>query len=80
LKTHGEIGPDGQYRGDSERSTWKKYRCALGLLGSYCEAAGIDDIAGLTVETIEDYRGTRTIGKVTWKVERQMLITFFISA
>jgi integrase len=25
---------------------------------------------------MEDFRGTRTIGKVTWKVERQMLITF----
>src|SRR5208282_5791527 len=27
--------------------------------------------------SLEDFRGTRTIGKVTWKVERQMLITFF---
>jgi hypothetical protein len=37
LKTYGEIGPDGKYRGDSERATWKKYRCALGLLASFCE-------------------------------------------
>jgi site-specific recombinase XerD len=26
---------------------------------------------------LEDFRDTRNIGKVTWKVERQMLITFF---
>ena len=77
LKTHGEIGPDGKYRGDSERGTWKKYRCALRLLTSFCETAGIKAVAEITTDALEDYRGTRTIGKVTWKVERQMLITFF---
>ena len=35
LKTHGEIGPDETYRGDSERGTWKKYRCALRLLVAF---------------------------------------------
>jgi site-specific recombinase XerD len=77
LKTHGEIGPDGKYRGDSERGTWKKYRCALRLMLSFCEKEGIKAIADVTGEVLEDYRGTRTIGKFTWKVERQMLITFF---
>ena len=77
LKTHGEIGPDGRYRGDSERGTWKKYRCALRLLTSFCEKAGIKGVADVTTDALEDFRGTRTIGKVTWKVERQMLITFF---
>ena len=77
LKTHGEIGPDGKYRGDSERGTWKKYRCALRLLTSFCEKAGIKGVADVTTDALEDFRGTRTIGKVTWKVERQMLITFF---
>ena len=77
LKTHGEIGPDGKCRGDSERATWKKYRCALGLLASFCETAGTKAVAEVTTDALEDFRGTRTIGKVTWKVERQMLITFF---
>ena len=48
LKTHGEIGPDGKYRGDSERGTWKKYRCALGLATSFCEKAGITAVADVT--------------------------------
>ncbi len=77
LKTHGEIGPDGKYRGDSERGTWKKYRCALRLLVSFCETAGIQAAAEVTTDVLEDFRVTRSIGKVTWKVERQMLITFF---
>ena len=76
LKTHGEIGPDGKYRGDSERGTWKKYRCALRFLASFCERAGIDAVADVTTDALEEFRGTRSIGKVTWKVERQMLITF----
>jgi hypothetical protein len=77
LKTHGEIGPDGTYRGDSERGTWKKYRCALSFLVSFCEKAGIKALADVTTDCLEDLRGTRSIGRVTWKVERQMLITFF---
>jgi integrase len=77
LKTHGEVGPDGKYRGDSERATWKKYRCALGLLASFCEKAGIKAVRDVTTDALESFRGTRTIGRVTWKVERQMLITFF---
>jgi integrase len=77
LKGHGEIGQDGKYRGDSERGTWKKYRCGLRLLVSFCESAGIAALADLTPDALEDFRGTRNIGRVTWKVERQMLITFF---
>jgi site-specific recombinase XerD len=77
LKTHGEIGADGKYRGDSERGTWKKYRCTLRLLVSFCERSGIKTVADINLDSLEDYRGTRSIGKVTWNVERQMLITFF---
>jgi integrase len=69
LKIHGEIGPDDKYRGLSERGTWKKYRCALGLLASFCRETGIKGVGDLTSDVLEDYRGTRTIGKVTWKVE-----------
>lgn len=77
LKTHGEVGPDGKYRGDSEYGTWKKYRCPLRFLITFCEKAGIEAVTNITTEALEDYRITRTIGRVAWKVERQMLITFF---
>jgi len=77
LKTHGEIGPDGKYRGDSERGTWRKYRCVLRLLTDFCEAAGVRALADVTTGALEDFRGTRTISKVAWKGERQTLITFF---
>ena len=77
LKGHGEIGPDGKYRGDSEYGTWKKYRCGLRFLVLFCERAGIVALADVTTEVLEDFRGSRSVGKVTWKVERQMLVTFF---
>ena len=77
LKTHGEIGADGKYRGDSAHATWKRYRCALRLLASFCARAGITALTDVATDALEDYRGTRQIGKVAWKVERQMLITFF---
>jgi site-specific recombinase XerD len=77
LETHGAIGPEGKYQGDSERGTWKKYRCALRLLASFCERIGIKTVVGINLDSLEDYRKTRSIGKVSWKVERQTLITFF---
>ncbi len=77
LKTHGEIGPDGKYRGDSEHGTWKKYRCGLRFLSSFSERVGITALTDVTTDALEDFRGTRKIGKITWKVERQMLVTFF---
>ncbi len=77
LKRYGEIGPDGKYRGDSERGTWRKYGCALRFLASFCEKEGIKAVEDVTTEALEDFRGTREIGKGAWKGERQMLITFF---
>jgi site-specific recombinase XerD len=78
LKTYGEIGVDGKYRGDSEYGTWKKYRCTLRFLMAFCETAGIKAVEDVTTHALEDFRSTRTtMGKVAWKVERQMLITFF---
>jgi len=48
LKTYGEIGPDGRFRGDAEYGTWKKYRCALRFLMAFCETGGIIAIASVT--------------------------------
>ena len=77
LKTYGEVGPDGKYRGDAEYGTWKKYRCSLRFLMAFSETAGIRDIGEITVEALDDFRSTRDIGRIAWKVERQMLMTFF---
>jgi integrase len=77
LKTYGEVGSDGKYRGDAEYGTWKKYRCALRFWTTFCETAGISALGDVTTDSLEDFRSTRKIGRVAWKVERQMLITFF---
>jgi integrase len=77
LKTYGEIGADGKYRGDSEQGTWKKYRCGLRFLISFCEVRGLSALVDVTTDALEDFRGSRDISGVTWKVERQMLVTFF---
>jgi integrase/recombinase XerC len=77
LRSHGGIGPDGKYRGDSSHGTWRKYRSSLRLLVTFCEGRGITALSELTIETLEDYRRTREIGSVTWKVELQTLRTFF---
>src|SRR5258708_280762 len=77
LKRYGEIGPDGKYRGDSELGTWRKYRSALRFLAALCEKVGIKAVEDVTTEILEDFRGTRPIGKGTWAGGRQMLITFF---
>jgi site-specific recombinase XerD len=77
LKIHGEIGPDGKFRGDSEHGTWRKYRSSLRFLEAFCDSAGIVALANVSDEALEDFRSGRIVGKVTWKVERQMLVTFF---
>ena len=35
------------------------------------------DLAAITTDMLEDYRGSRAIGGVSWKVELQTLRTFF---
>jgi len=77
LKSHGEVDQRGKYRGDSEYSTWRKYRGCLKRLVSCCESLGITALAEVSVEALEDFRRTRSIVRTTWKGERQMLVTFF---
>ena len=38
LKSRGDIGPDGSYRGDVEYGTFRKYRNSLGLMVSILES------------------------------------------
>ena len=77
LKNHGELDEKRHFRGDVEYSTWRKYRTKLSLLRVFCDAEGISELGDVTVDVLEDFRRTRKVGLVTWKVERQVLITFF---
>lgn len=72
LATHGEIDEKGEYRGDSEYNTYRKYRSSLRAWRT-----GLVEWTNDMVDALEGYRRTRTIGGVTWKTERQLLITFF---
>jgi site-specific recombinase XerD len=46
-------------------------------MASFCQDRGIRTLPDLTLEPLEDYRQSRAIGLVTWKVELQTLRTFF---
>ncbi len=77
LKRGGEIDAHGTFRGDLAYSTWRKYRCSLTFLDAFCSERGISALPEVTLEVLEDFRPTRLIGKVAWKVELQTLRTFF---
>jgi site-specific recombinase XerD len=77
LATHGEIDRDGKFHGDSEYNTYRKYRSSLRFLSSYCDEHRIVTLNDDMADALQDYRRTRSIGAVTWKTERQLLITFF---
>lgn len=77
LADHGGFDEDGTYRGDSEYSTWRKYRGILRRMVSFCGASDIKALEDTNVEALEDFRRSRSIGRVTWKGERQALVTFF---
>jgi integrase len=77
LKRGGEIDEHGKFRGDLQYATWRKYRCGLAFLESFCQEQGISALADVTLEVLEDFRPTRRIGQVAWKVELQTLRTFF---
>ena len=77
LRSCGGIDASGKYRGDLAHGTWRKYRCALELLASFCAAGQISVLSDVTLDVLEDYRCTRKIALVTWKVELQTLRTFF---
>jgi site-specific recombinase XerD len=77
LRNYGELDQNRNFRGDIEYSTWRKYRTKLGLLRRFCDAESISELADVTIDVLEDFRRTRKIGLVTWKVELQALRTFF---
>jgi hypothetical protein len=77
LLGHGSIDTEHRFQGDLAFSTYRKYRCGLRLLRAFCELHGVRQLANVTMEVLEDYRRSRKILLVTWKVELQTLRTFF---
>jgi integrase len=77
LLSHGSVDPAKGFHGDIEYATFRKYRCCLGLLKAFCDKHQVVALSGLTIDALEDYRRSRVIGLVTWKVELQALRTFF---
>jgi site-specific recombinase XerD len=60
-----------------EHGTLRKYKSSLNFLSSFCTERHLSGLAQVTVDTLEDFRASRKIEPVTWKVERQTLVTFF---
>ena len=77
LESHGEIDAQGKYRGDSDQSTWRKYKGILMRLVSFCHERNVRELIDVQLEPLEDFRRTRKISLTTWQTERQILITFF---
>jgi site-specific recombinase XerD len=77
LRNHGELDENRNFHGAVEYGTWRKYRTKLRLLVAFCETQDISELSDVTMEVLEDYRQTRKVGLVTWKVELQSLRTFF---
>jgi hypothetical protein len=77
LLNYGELDQNRKFTGVIQYGTWRKYRTKLTLLLAFCKSEGIIDLRDVTIEVLEDFRRTRKIGLVTWKVELQALRTFF---
>jgi len=77
LATHGEVDQHGKFRGDSEYNTYRKYRSTLRFLEAFCTEHRIVELGDDMGDALDGYRRTRNISAVTWKTERQALLTFF---
>lgn len=60
-----------------ESSTQRKYRNVLRKFQTYCESAGLHDVADVTVERLDAYRAARRISRVTAQKELETLRQFF---
>lgn len=77
LRSHGVVRSNGEYtKIDIEFSSYRKYRTKLNLLCSFCDRESIADLEDINLDVLEDYRRSREISQVTWKVELQALRTF----
>jgi site-specific recombinase XerD len=77
LRSHGSIDANNSYRGAIEYSSYRKYRTKLSFLQAFCDREGIAQLVDVNLDVLEDYRRSRDVGPITWKVELQALRTFF---
>jgi integrase len=77
LNCYGRVDESGKYSGDHPYSTFRKYRNSLRALEAFCSGRNILALCDVSVDALEDFRPTRRISQLVWKVERQVLITFF---
>ena len=77
LRSRGSVDSVKGYRGDVEYATYRKYRCSLDHLKDFCQKEGVTKLADVRFEVLEDYRVSRNIAPVTWRVELQALRTIF---
>jgi len=77
LISRGRVDPSKGYNGDVEFATYRKYRCSLEHLKAFCDREGVTALMKLTLDRLEEFRASRTIAPVTWRVELQTLRTFF---
>ena len=76
-RSRGSVDPLKGYRGDVEYAKFRKYRCSLEYFKRFCAQQRVIGLAELKLDVLEDYRASRTISPVTWKVELHTPRTFF---
>lgn len=77
LASHGTIGPEGDYKGALEFSTFRKYRNVLRKLEEYCVAKKRATISEITAESLDDFRAGRHLAPITSLHELQTLRQFW---
>jgi integrase len=60
-----------------EPSTQRKYKNVMRQLQGHCQAAGLHDVADVTVERLDAYRAARGIARITAQKELEILRQFF---
>ncbi len=60
-----------------EPSTQRKYKNVLRKFQAHCKAAGLHDVADVTVERLDAYRAARAISRITAQKELETLRQFF---
>jgi hypothetical protein len=73
LASHGTIGPEGDYKGSLEFSTYRKYRNTLNRFEQFCVIKGLPDISKITAEHVDEFRASRHISPITSSHELQTL-------
>jgi site-specific recombinase XerD len=60
-----------------EPSTQRKYKNVLNHFSDYCKGAGLEDLAEITVDSLDGYRSNRKLARITEQKELETLRQFF---